>query len=264
MRPHGGGLVIRALIASLAVLLPAGVFAAATVDAGGAGDHQQVLAAGFEQEGIRAGEAPSPPPEAPVVTTTVPVRPPSSTTTVRSPASTVTTVARATTPTTLWPPGPALPTGTAPPLRFPPPGAPPIPTSTIPTGSSWSSAGDGVSVRMHIEPAAPMAGQPVTFVVDELVTQDPCCAVALMFGDSPTFYNLTGGTCQSPTSLTNLSMTHLYAAPGAYEVRLAAATFPCGPIIGDPPHRAIHGVGLHVCVVVGPGQAGAAGCDPAG
>ncbi|MDP1806013.1 MAG: hypothetical protein Q8K72_12650, partial [Acidimicrobiales bacterium] len=109
------------------------------------------------------------------------------------------------------------------------------------------------------------AGQPVTFVVDELVTQDPCCAVALGFGDSPTSYNLTGGgSCQqSPTSLTNLSMTHIYAAPGAYEVRLTAATFPCGPIIGDPPHRAIHGVGLHVCVVVGPGQAGASCTPPA-
>ncbi len=58
-------------------------------------------------------------------------------------------------------------------------------------------------------------------------------------------------------------MAHTYAAPGAYEVRLTTATFPCGPIVGDPPHRAIHGVGLHVCVVVGPGQAGA-GCTPSG
>jgi hypothetical protein len=245
---------LLAVAALIAALLPAGVFAAATVDADRAGNDQRVLAAGFEREGI----APSPPAtDAPVVTTTVPVPPPSTTTTVRLPASTVTTVARATTPTTLWPPGPPLPTGTVPPLQFPPPGAPPIPTSTIPTGSSWSSAGDGVSVRMHIEPAAPMAGQPVTFVVDELITQDPCCAVGLMFGDSPTFYNLTGGSCQSPTSLTNLSMSHTYTAPGAYEVQLATATFPCGPIVGDPPHRAIHGVGLHVCVVVGPGRAGA-------
>jgi hypothetical protein len=117
---------------------------------------------------------------------------------------------------------------------------------------------------MHIEPASPVAGQPVTFVVDELVTQDPCCAVALMFGDAPGFSNLTGGSCQSPTSLTNLSMAHTYAAPGAYEVVLAAVTFPCGPRIGDPPHPAIHGDGLRVCVVVGPGQAGAAGCTPAG
>jgi hypothetical protein len=116
---------------------------------------------------------------------------------------------------------------------------------------------------MHIEPAAPMAGQPVTFVVDELVTQDPCCAVALMFGDGPDFSNLIGGSCQSPTSLTNLSMAHTYAAPGAYEVVLATATFPCGPATGNPPHPAIHGVGLHVCVVVGPGRAGAS-CTPAG
>lgn len=254
---------ILGLAALIAALLPAGVFAAATVDPGRAGENHRVVAAGFEREGILAGEAPRPAPEAPVVTTTVPAPPPSSTTTVRTPPSSVTTVARATTPTTLWPPGPALPTGTVPPLKFPPPGAPPIPTSTIPTGSSWSNRGDGVSVRMHIEPAAPMAGQPVTFVVDELITQDPCCAVAFTFGDAPSFFNVTGGTCQSPTSLTNVSMAHTYAAPGAYEVVLAAVTFPCGPLVGDPPVPAIHGDGLRVCVVVGPGQAGAS-CTPAG
>ena len=258
---------IPVLLVLIAVLLPGGVFAAATVDGGQARD-QQVRTAGFAQESIVAGQAvaghiPAPSPAPHVVTTTTPAPPLPPPPPTRITPSTVATVSRATTSTTLWPPGPPLPTGTVPPLKFPPPGAPPIPTSTIPTGSSWSSAGDGVSVRMHIEPAAPTAGQPVTFVVDELITQDPCCAVALMFGDSPTFYNLTGGTCQSPTSLTNLSMSHTYAGPGAYEVRLAAATFPCGPITGDPPHRAIHGVGLHVCVVVGPGRAGAS-CTPGG
>jgi hypothetical protein len=55
-------------------------------------------------------------------------------------------------------------------------------------------------------------------------------------------------------------MSHTYAAPGAYEVRLATATLPCGPVTGDPAHREIHGVGLHVCIVVGPGKAGAGGC----
>src|SRR5687768_5646184 len=107
---------ILALSALIAALLPAGVFAAATVDSDRSGENQRVLAAGFEREAIVAGQAPSPPPAAAVVTTTVPVRPPSSTTTVRIPASTVTPAARATAPTTLWPPGPPLPTGTVPPL----------------------------------------------------------------------------------------------------------------------------------------------------
>jgi hypothetical protein len=269
MRRNGGGRAIRALIASLAVLLPAGALAAATVD-GGQGRDQQVRATGFSQEGIvagpiAAGQTPAPPAPAPqVVTTTTPAPPLPPPPPTRITSSTVTTAPRATTTTT---------TTTQPPQTSPtwwvPPGAPPIPYTTIPGGSSWSNRNARASVRMHIEPARPVAGQPVTFHVDYLITQDPCCIVGLMFGESPTFTNLTsgggggGGGCDSPTSLSDLSVTHTYAAPGAYEAVLSAATFPCGPIIGDPPHRAIHGVGLHACIVVGPGDAGAGGCPSA-
>lgn len=245
---------------SVTVLLPAGAFAAATVDSGPAesGD-RQVSAAGFVQEGIVAGPTPTRSAEPSVVTIPMPAPTPPTTTTTRATPSTVTTVSRPTT-TTAPPPQTTIPSITVPPWS-----PPRLPTSTIPGGSSWSNRADGVSVRMHIEPARPVAGQPVTFVVDYLITQDPCCAVGISFGDSPTFTNLTGGSCASPTSLSNLSITHTYAAPGAYEAVLATATFPCGPIVGDPPHRAIHGVGLHVCIVVGPGEAGAGGCvQPAG
>lgn len=256
MGPRGGGRTIRALLMSVAVLLPAGAFAAATVDGRTAGGDRQVSAAGFVQEGIVAGHTPVPSPAPHVVTSTTPAPPPSSTTTTRITPTTATTVPRATTTTT------RLPATTSPTWSVPP-GAPPIPYTTIPGGSSWSKRTEGASVRMHIEPARPVAGQPVTFHVDDLITQNPCCAVALMFGDSPTFTNLAGGSCASPTSLSNLSITHTYAAPGAYEAVLATATFPCGPVTGDPPHRAIYGVGLHVCIVVGPGDAGAAGCPSA-
>lgn len=246
---------------SVTVLLPAGALAAATVDSGPAerGD-RQIIAAGFVQEGIVAGPTPTRSPEPSVVTAPTPAPPPPATTTTRAIPSTVTTVSRPTTTTA------PLPQTTIPSVTVPPWVPPPLPTSTIPGGSSWSNRADGVSVRMHMEPARPVAGQPVTFVVDSLITQDPCCAVAISFGDSPTFTNLTGGgSCASPTSLSNLSITHTYASPGAYEAVLATATFPCGPIVGDPPHRAIHGVGLHVCIVVGPGEAGAGGCvQPAG
>ena len=177
--------------------------------------------------------------------------------------TTVTTVPRATTPTTVRPSATTNPTFTT-----PTGGPPPIPYTTIPGGSSWSNRAGELSLRMHMEPPAPVAGQPVTFVVDELITQDPCCAVALMFGDSPTYSNLTGGNCQSPTSLRGLSITHTYAAPGAYKANLVAVTFPCRPITtvaaGEPVTPEIHGVGLDVCIVVGPGLAGAAGCQVAG
>lgn len=255
MGRHGGRRSNSVLVACLAVLIPAGAFAAASVDRGTAGGDRQVNAAGFAQEGIVAGPAPSRSPEPTMVTTTTPAPPPPPTTTARITPSTVAAVPRATTTTTR--PPPTSPTWSV------PPGAPPIPYTTIPGGSSWSNRAGELSVRMHIEPAAPVAGQPVTFVVDEVITQDPCCAVAIRFGDSAVSSNLTGGTCDSPTSLRGLRITHTYDAPGAYEAVLTTVTFPCGPITGDPPHRAIHGVGLHVCIVVGPGDAGAAGCPSA-
>lgn len=249
---------IPVLLALIAFLLPGGVLAAAKVEGGQARD-QQVRATGFSQEGIVAGPtpaghtpAPSPAPQGVTTTTPGPPLPPPPPT--RSTSSTVTTVSRPTTTTT-------RPPQTSPTWSVPP-GAPPIPYTTIPGGSSWSNRAGERSVRMHIEPAAPVAGQPVTFVVDEVIAQDPCCVVAIKFGDS-SYSNLGGGTCDSPTSLRDLRITHTYAAPGAYEAVLSTVTFPCGPITGDPPHRAIHGVGLHACIVVGPGDAGAAGCPSA-
>ena len=235
---------------------------AATTAGGGAGD-QQVRTAGFTQEEIVAGPAPSRPPEPSLVTATTAVAQPPSPPpppTTSKPAVTITTATRSTTPTTVQGPDTPIPAWTV-----PPGGPPPFPTPTIPGGSSWSNKADGVSVRMRMVPAAPVAGQPVTFYIDDVIAQDPCCGVALMFGDSPTSTNVTGGgSCDSPTSLKDLSITHTYAAPGAYEARLTTVTFPCGPVIGDPPHRAIHGAGIHACIVVGPGDAGAAGCPARG
>lgn len=251
---------VAVLAALIALVLPAGVLAATTVGGGGASGDRRVSAAGFAQEGVAAGQPPAP---RPVVTTATTA--PAPTTTAAKPVRVSITGPTSTTATTVRPQATTGPT-----LTVPPGLGPTIPSTTVPGGSSWSNTAGGMSVRMHMVPASPVAGRPVTFYVDDLIAQDPCCAAALMFGDSPTFYNLSGGSnvggggCESPTSLTGLSVSHTYTAPGAYEAVLATATFPCWPSTGAPPGASlpppIHGVGLHVCVVVGPGNAGAGGC----
>ena len=56
---------IPALVALIAVLLPAGVFAAATVDGGRAGGDRQVRAAGFVQEASSPARPRAHPPGSP-------------------------------------------------------------------------------------------------------------------------------------------------------------------------------------------------------
>lgn len=246
------------LAALIALLLPAGVLAATTVTPGQAGAGRQVSAAGFLQDGIPGAPSPSRSTEPTLVTTTAPapttVVAPSTPTTSRAPAAASTS----TTTTTARPAPTTTPTFTLPPGLFPP-----TPTPTIPGGSSWSNRAGEVSARLRMVPATPVAGQPVTFSVD-VTAQDPCCVVTLQFGDSPASQDFGGGNCQNPSSITGLAVTHTYAAPGAYEAVLATATFPCHvttSVPGGPPVLpAIHGVGLHACIVVGPGDAGASGC----
>lgn len=258
----------RLLMGALAILLPAGAWAAVAVDRDPPAPDRQVIAAGFLQDGIAGAEAQPRSPQPAQVTTTAPAPAAAPSTPATSPnrsgAPAAVSTSTTTTATTLRP-GKAT-TTTSPTFTIPPglPLGPP--TSTILGGSSWSQQGDGVSVHMRMVPAKPVAGEPVTFSVD-LTAQDPCCAVALMFGDAPTsFQNFGGGNCDGPTSLSGLSVTHTYAAPGAYEA-LATATFPCHPttsVPGGPPvPPAIHGVGIHACIVIGPGDAGAGGCSSA-
>lgn len=249
------------LAALIAVLLPAGVLAATTVSTGSAGGARQVGAAGFLQEGIPDAPSRSRSPAPAVVTTTAPapraVGAPAVPTTSPTRSGGPAAASTPTTATTVRPAPTTSPTFTI------PPGLPPIPTSTIPGGSSWSNQAGEVSARMRMAPAMPVAGQPVTFSVD-VTAQDPCCVVVLRFGDSPTYHEFGGGNCNNPPSLTGLSITHTFAAPGAYEAVLTTATFPCQvttSVPGGPPvFPAIHGVGIHACIVVGPGDAGAGGC----
>lgn len=242
-------IVHRVNLAMIAVLLPAGVLAAATVvphRAGAGAGRVGATGLGVEVvvDGQPAGQTPSPT----VVSTTVAPRP-----AVVMPALPVTTLPRSTS-TTLRPLATTTSTVAATGQTTVPPAAPP---------SSWSKTANGVSVSMHIEPAQPVAGQPVKFVVDEVSAPGPCCVVLLNFGDQdggPLNGGTGGGnTCESTTSYRGLAVTHTYAKPGAYQIYLDAFIHPCG----DGPGGVVSDVGrigLPACITVGPSTAGSPRC----
>ena len=249
---------VRVLVALIAVLLPAGAFAAATVDADQpAREARRVGAAGFSGEPL-ADDQPAVAPTAAVTSTVAPA------TTVAVPA-----------PTTPAPaPVPTLPrrTGTtAPPVAatFPtPPGFPPLPMPTFPrtpSASTWSKTANGITVRMHIEPATPAAGRPVTFVVDEVTAPVSCCVIHLSPQDG-TLVPLPGangpnpenGICGSPpVTRSGLSYTHTFAEPGVYPIFLMVLTSQCqmpavnGPSVAPEPSM----LDILGCVTVGPASA---------
>jgi hypothetical protein len=258
MRQSGGtwrefrsAIVLAALVA---VLLPVGAFAAATVSPGSpvAGGDGRVDAAGFGQETL-IDDVPTT--IAAVASTTVPA--------AGVPMSPLppTTLPRGTA-TTVRPPAGSVTTTTA----VPPPGAVPTTPSTTAAPksqtSAWSRSQNGSFVRMRMEPAMPVAGQPVTFYVDDVTAPDSCCVVHMLFGDgaeasllgkAPAGPNL----CEGPTNnRTGLSTTHTFAEPGAYEVRLIVITVPCkATVVQGKPVPAITGTDIQACIAVGPGTA---------
>jgi hypothetical protein len=236
----------RGLMALIAVLLPAGVGAAATVDTGPAPVNGPVGAASIGQEAITETTVATAPV---VVTTTTPAPPPVVTLPV------TTTPARTTAPPTTKPapaPAPApvitLPAGiTLPPLL------PTLPVLELAPAGTWSNASNGMTVRMKMDPVTPLAGQPVRFTID-VTAQSPCCVVMLSYGDGtarPGF----GGGCDSPHTQTGLVATHTFAAAGDYEVALIVSTWPCyasPPPPGAPPAAPpIDGTGVTACIGVG-------------
>jgi hypothetical protein len=121
-----------ALATLIALLLPAGVLAAASVDPDRAGGDRQVRTAGFSQEGLVAGPLASQASETSGVTTT----PPSPTTTTPRTLSSVAAVPRSTTPTTVRPgaaSGSAVTSTTTATLLpgLPLPGLPPLATAMV-------------------------------------------------------------------------------------------------------------------------------------
>ena len=89
-------------------------------------------------------------------------------------------------PSTTAPSKPPMPT----PTPTPTPTSPPRswdtttltlgPSRSIPANSSCQATAEGVSARMHIDPAAPTAGQPVRIHLD-FSDVDACCHVQLHF-----------------------------------------------------------------------------------
>lgn len=258
MSGYGASWAARVLVAGVAALLPAGVLSAATLDprpstvvtAGG-----RVGAAGVGQSGLV---------DEPGATT-------SSTVTVAPP--TMAPAVPATTATTRSAPRPS-PSTTAPlPTVTLPPGVPapvlPSPTGipNIPPASSWEVEAQGVKVRLRIEPASPVAGQPVTFRID-YSSSEPCCTVMVAFGDGGQFSVNNGVRCGdlSPGAHGAVA-THTYASAGAYKATLGViAALPCLQLPmtpgASPPPPVIHGAQLTACIGVGPGAGAAKGCSP--
>jgi hypothetical protein len=117
---------------------------------------------------------------------------------------------------------------------------------------------------MHIEPATPVAGRPVTFVIDEVTAPVTCCIIHLVRegttipvpgagGENP-----ENGICGSPAATrSGLSHTHTFAEPGVYAVLLMVLTSSCQmPAVGGPAVPPTNGLlDLQACLTVGPATA---------
>jgi len=242
---------IPVLVALIAVLLPAGAFAAATVDA----DQppradMRVGAAGFGSELLVDDQ------RSPALTVAV------TSTVASNPTVTVTLPTPPTSPAV-----PGRTATTAPPVAatFPtPPGLPPLPMPTFPrnpSASTWSKTANGITVRMHIEPAMPVAGRPVTFVIDEVIAPVTCCVIHLVPDGTTVPLQGAGGEnpeigiCGSPPAMrSGLSHTHTFAEPGVYAVLLMVLTTSCQmPAVGGPAVPPTNGLlDLQACLTVGP------------
>jgi hypothetical protein len=245
MRSFRRNSLIGVVVAMIAVVLPAGVLAATTGGAGLGGDGR----AGATGFGVEPLHDTAPDADLPLASVAAPPAPPTSILPTPGPPTTTTTRPAAT--TNRPPSTSARPTGTTtttlPPSKLNGPLAP---------AAAWSATHDGVTARMRIEPAAPLAGEPVTFFIDEVKASSACCFVLLVFGDMKDAELGPNPTCASPTTRTGVVATHTYAAPGTYRVLLATATVG-GCASGEP---VVRGAPIEACVAVGPGVSPDAMC----
>jgi hypothetical protein len=236
----------------VAALLPLGAWAAVTVDPGPATTvvaDGRVGAAGTGAVGLL--DEPSPTTTVPVANTapTVP-RFPGLPTTVR-PAPTI-APPRATT------------TTVAAPVPRPTTTVPARPPGNIPPASEWRADVPGLSVRVRIDPAQPVAGQPVHFRID-VTSVDKCCHVFVNPGNDDMWILHNQLICSFEHELTPGAHTYrfdrTYAEPGAYlaNVKVHDGSMCELPATG-PPFRHIE---LPACIAVGPGDAAVTGCRPA-
>jgi hypothetical protein len=245
----GGGQAVRILLVSIALLLVAGALSAAVVDSPAStptASGQPIPPDGTTSTMAAAGPAST-----------------SSSTTIATTALASTTTRRPTTVTTAK----AAIASTVPSTR------PPIQTipirPTVPNlrpAASWQADKNGVSARVHIEPASPLAGQPVRFVID-VTSADVCCIILVTYGESSIGASNLAEVCSGTEPLSpggdTFETTHTYAAPGAYRATISAIagdtcpqTTPPGGRVGTPD------VIIDACFAVSPSTAGQGGCLP--
>lgn len=242
--------VVPALVALVAVLLPAAVLAVTTGDRQAPVRVEALGPAGFGLADIGEENATVTSSAAPAVSTpaTIPPLLPVTTTLVRR--ATTTTAAPS---VTRQPPTPTLPS-------TPPSSGPTTTVTTVPRTSSWSASQNGIGVRMRMEPTAPQAGEPVTFFV-ELSPIDSCCVGALSFGDETGAPLGFEARCRySQGTVQKAAATHTFATAGAYQVVASAASVPCSvPSPAGDGSLTVRGfpvgVTLDACVVIGPAKA---------
>ena len=234
---------VGAAVAILAVLLPAGVLAAATVKAPVPDPERRVGAAAIAQESLAEDDAVA----RAVVATTVAPLPPAPRTTIGAPST-----------TTKPKPAVAPTTTTTPVAAEPRPGLAPVPN---PQTSSWTNISGDVTARMRMEPATPLPGQPVKFYV-EVMAPSACCAVNLSYGDG-IMAPIPPAGCEFPRART-LTFTHTYAAPGSYELLLVNSTQPCDPKVVDGLFipAPIYGSSIQTCIGVGLAAPSRPACEP--
>jgi hypothetical protein len=242
--------VIGALAVAVALVLSGGVLAAT-----GVGGHptsalntdSRIRAAGVRLRGVDAEQAtvtssPSPTlvtlPSSPPSTVSLPAAP----VPPRSPSVTRPAPGSTTTTTRALPQVPATATTLV----------TTVPAATGPQTTSWSADRDGVSLRMRMEPAAPVPGQPVRFIFD-ISSVQPCCATGLNFGDSQDYLPVAPGNCSANSNVTDFAVSHTYEHPGVYKVRFLAATIPCHVAVvdGTPVPPTIVGADITACIAVG-------------
>lgn len=238
---------VGAVLAMIAVLLPAGVLAATTVETPVPDPARRVGAAALAQESLAEDDAVGPA----FVTTTAAPLPPAPTSTVGAPSAPTTTKPRpAVTPTTTT----TLLSG------VPAPGLAPVPNPNPPT-SSWTNTTGDVTARMRMEPATPVPGRPVHFYV-EVMAPSACCAVNLSYGDG-TMAPIPPAGCEFPRART-FTFTHTFAAPGSYELLLVNSTQPCDPKVVDGRfiEAPIYGSSIQTCIGVGLASPSRPACEP--
>lgn len=225
---------VMSLVACLAVVFGTGVVAAAAVRFDGS---TTVVAgpAGLSEPSLVEDPVPSTTSSSTTAVSVARPTVPSTSTTVARPV-----VTTSTTSTTVAPSTSTRPTTT---------------TTTVPVPSRWSGTDRELTVTVRMEPAAPVAGVPVRFVV-EASDYPGCCLGAMAFGDESgtEAFNLERG-CLQPRS-TKAVVTHTYAEPGAYQASVSAVVLPCS-IRGSDDGVAYWAQGRSVtsnaCVGVGPG-----------